>query len=63
MAPFHRDPADYWRWTLDGLRLFARQHHFSEVRFGMHLGPTSAMNGLIIAYFNPGFVTATFARG
>ena len=48
--PHHRDPEDYWRWTLDGLRLFTGQHGLEEVRNGVHLGPTSAMNALIIAY-------------
>lgn len=55
MQPYHRDPEDYWRWTLDGLRLFARQHGFTEVRSGMHLGSTSAMNALIIAYWQSWF--------
>jgi SAM-dependent methyltransferase len=50
IQPFHKDPQDYWRWTLDGLHLFARQHGFQEIRKGIHLGPTSAMNALIIAY-------------
>lgn len=50
IQPFHQDPVDYWRWTLDGLRLFVRKHGIAEVRSGAHLGPTSAMNALIIAY-------------
>ena len=32
MQPYHRDPEDYWRWTLDGLRLFAKKHGFEEIR-------------------------------
>lgn len=53
--PFHKDPQDYWRWTLDGLRLFVRQHGFLEVRSGSHLGPTSAMNAMFIAYWQSWF--------
>ena len=63
MEPFHRDPEDYWRWTLDGLRLFAKKHNFSEVRYGMHLGPSSAMNELIIAYFESWFRNRYIRKG
>lgn len=55
MQPFHRDPEDFWRWTLDGLRLFTRQHSFEEIRSGPLIGPVSAMNALIIAYFQSWF--------
>ena len=55
LQPYHPDPVDYWRWTLAGLRLFAQQHGFEEVRSGMHLGPTSAMNALHIAYWQSWF--------
>jgi SAM-dependent methyltransferase len=55
IQPFHKDPEDYWRWTLDGLRLFAVQHNFEEIRSGSLIGPASAMNVLIIAYFQSWF--------
>jgi SAM-dependent methyltransferase len=55
IQPLHKDPQDYWRWTLDGLRLFTRQHKFDEVRSGIHLGPTSAINALVIAYWQSWF--------
>ena len=63
MQPFHKDPEDYWRWTSDGLRLFARQHGFEEVRSGVHLGPTSAMNALIIAYWQSWFRNRYIRKG
>jgi SAM-dependent methyltransferase len=55
IQPYHADPEDFWRWTLPGLRLFARQHGFIEVRSGSHLRSTSAMNALIISYFQSWF--------
>lgn len=55
MQPYHRDPNDYWRWTLDGLRLFTQQHKFKEIRSGALIGPASAMNAIIIAYFQSWF--------
>jgi SAM-dependent methyltransferase len=55
MQPFHRDPVDYWRWTLDGLRLFARKHGFEEIQSGSHLRSQSAMNELVIAYWQSWF--------
>jgi SAM-dependent methyltransferase len=55
IQPYHTDPYDYWRWTLQGLRLFAQAQGFTEISSGAHLGPTSAMNGLVIAYFKSWF--------
>jgi len=55
LQPYHKDPQDYWRWTLEGLRLFARQHGFREIRSGALIGPASAMNAMIIAYFQSWF--------
>ena len=63
MQPYHPDPEDYWRWTLDGLRLFARRHGFAEVRSGVHLGPTSAMNALVIAYWQSWFRSRYIRKG
>ncbi len=63
MQPYHPDPEDYWRWTLDGLRLFSQQHNFEQVRSGVHLGPTSAMNELIIAYFQSWFHNRYIRKG
>jgi len=55
IQPFHKDPQDYWRWTLDGLKLFAKRHNFNEIRSGAIIGPASAMNALVIAYFQSWF--------
>lgn len=63
MQPFHRDPEDFWRWTLDGLRLFARQHRFEEIRSGSLIGPASAMNALIIAYVQSWFCNRYIRKG
>lgn len=38
---YHADPTDYWRFTLDGLRLLCRG--FEEVDAGVHIGPTCAL--------------------
>lgn len=41
---YHPDPGDYWRWTLEGLRLFLTRQGLVEVASGMHMGPLSAFN-------------------
>lgn len=61
MQPYHADPVDYWRWTEDGLRLFATERGFDEVRAGAHLGPASAMNEIVVAY-GRGFFRGRVAR-
>jgi SAM-dependent methyltransferase len=38
---YHADPQDYWRFTLDGLRLLCRQ--FEEIDAGVHIGPTCGL--------------------
>jgi SAM-dependent methyltransferase len=38
---YHADPTDYWRFTLEGLRLLARS--FKELDAGVHIGPTCAL--------------------
>lgn len=63
IQPYHPDPVDYWRWTLEGLLLFARQHGFELLRFGTHLGPTSAMNALLIAYWQSWFRNRYIRKG
>jgi len=55
MQPYHADPADFWRWTLPGLRKLASRHGLEEIRSGTHLGPTAAMNELVIAYWRSWF--------
>lgn len=55
---YHPDPGDYWRWTLEGLRLFLSRHGFSEVASGIHMGPVSALNWVIYD-----FMHGLFGRG
>src|SRR5262245_55790116 len=38
---YHADPTDYWRFTLDGLRLLCRS--FKEIDSGVHIGPTCGL--------------------
>ncbi len=63
LQPFHADPEDYWRWTLDGLRLFATRLGFEEIRSGAHLGRQSAINELVIGYFQSWFRNRYFRKG
>jgi SAM-dependent methyltransferase len=50
MFPYHLDPADYTRWTIDGLRAVCAQQGFTQVRSGVHIGPASALNIALIHY-------------
>jgi hypothetical protein len=38
---YHADPTDYWRFTLDGLRLLCR--YFEELDSGIHIGPSCGL--------------------
>lgn len=38
---YHADPHDYWRFTLEGLRLICRC--FEEIDSGVHIGPTCGL--------------------
>ena len=57
---FHADPSDYWRWTLDGLKLFCKKGGFDEMHSGVHIGPASAVtwviNQFIVTLFNKGVI-------
>jgi SAM-dependent methyltransferase len=51
------DPEDYWRWTLQGARLFCDRAGFECVESGVHMGPTSALIWIAVHYvggFLPG---------
>ena len=50
LFPFHSDPIDHTRWTVDGLRALCGRAGFSEVRSGAHQGPATALNTVLIAY-------------
>lgn len=41
MQGYHADPTDYWRFTLDGLRLLCGG--FEEIDAGVHIGPTCGL--------------------
>jgi SAM-dependent methyltransferase len=47
---YHADPNDYWRWTIEGLRLFCSKAGFSEIVSGSHIGPTSSLNWILNEY-------------
>ncbi len=38
---FHADPNDYWRFTIEGLRLLCKPFH--ELASGVHIGPTCGL--------------------
>ena len=38
---YHADPADYWRFTIDGLKLLCEE--FEELESGVHIGPTCGL--------------------
>jgi ubiquinone/menaquinone biosynthesis C-methylase UbiE len=38
---YHADPTDYWRFTLEGLRLLCRP--FKEIDAGVHIGPSCGL--------------------
>jgi SAM-dependent methyltransferase len=41
MQGYDADPTDYWRFTLDGLKLLCKE--FDEMEAGVHIGPSSAV--------------------
>lgn len=38
---FHADPNDYWRFTIEGLRLLCKS--FTELESGVHIGPSCGL--------------------
>ena len=47
---YHPDPTDYWRFTLDGLRLLCAR--FEEIDSGVHIGPTSGLVWIVREWAN-----------
>jgi SAM-dependent methyltransferase len=47
---YHADPTDYWRFTIDGLRVLCED--FEEIASGPHIGPSSALVWIVRAWAN-----------
>jgi SAM-dependent methyltransferase len=47
---YHADPTDYWRFTIDGLRLLCSE--FEELDAGVHIGPTSGLTWIAREWAN-----------
>jgi Methylase involved in ubiquinone/menaquinone biosynthesis len=47
---YHADPTDYWRFTIDGLRVLCE--NFEEIASGPYIGPSSALVWIIRAWTN-----------
>ncbi|MGH7200656.1 MAG: class I SAM-dependent methyltransferase [Planctomycetaceae bacterium] len=47
---YHPDPTDYWRFTLDGLKLLCED--FEELDAGVHIGPTSGLVWIVREWAN-----------
>lgn len=41
MQGYHADPTDYWRFTIDGLKLLCKS--FEELESGVHIGPSCGL--------------------
>ncbi|HWQ99453.1 MAG TPA: class I SAM-dependent methyltransferase [Candidatus Methylomirabilis sp.] len=54
MIPYHSSPKDYYRWTLDGLRVLS--DGFEEVHSGLRHGPTSGI-AIMLAYWFATFLS------
>jgi SAM-dependent methyltransferase len=47
---YHPDPVDYWRFTLEGLRLLCRE--FEEVASGVYIGPSCGVVWVVREWVN-----------
>ncbi len=50
MQGYHADPCDYWRFTIDGLRLLCRS--FDHLSSGVHIGPTCGVVWVVREWAN-----------
>ena len=50
MQAYHPDPTDYWRFTLEGLRLLCSE--FEEIDAGVHIGPTCGVVWIVREWMN-----------
>jgi SAM-dependent methyltransferase len=47
---YHADPTDFWRFTIDGLRLLCKP--FEEIESGVHIGPTCGLIWIVREWFD-----------
>jgi SAM-dependent methyltransferase len=47
---YHPDPTDYWRFTLDGLRLLCKR--FEEIESGTYIGPSCGLVWIVREWAN-----------
>ncbi len=59
---YHPDPDDYWRWTLNGLKLFCTDLELEELDSGVHIGPASATNWVVNSFVDCLFMPEIFRR-
>lgn len=50
MQAYHPDPTDYWRFTLDGLKVLCEE--FEELDAGVHIGPTCGVVWIVREWAN-----------
>jgi SAM-dependent methyltransferase len=50
MQAYHPDPTDYWRFTLDGLKLLCAD--FEELDAGVHIGPSCGVVWIVREWVN-----------
>lgn len=62
LFPFHPDPEDHTRWTLEGLGALCERAGFERVRAGVHFGPASAVNVVLVAYARSWFTSRGMRR-
>lgn len=50
LQAFHLDPVDYWRFTIDGLRMLCKD--FDEIDAGVHIGPSCGLYWILREYMD-----------
>lgn len=63
---YHAAPGDYWRWTIDGLRLFTRRLGIEEVDSGTDMGPAAAWcwitHDFVVCWFDSWLLSRAASR-
>ncbi|MBF0625678.1 MAG: class I SAM-dependent methyltransferase [Magnetococcales bacterium] len=52
LQPYHADPRDFRRYTLEGLQDLVREHGFQVQDSGVHIGPTVTLLTVSVYYFS-----------